>query len=803
MKTATVEPTGLSRIAEFIARLDRVRKTKDGWTSRCPAHEDRNPSLSVSVGDGGRIIACCHAGCSIESIAAAIGWTVRDLFPAEENASTNRRPRSPRKAKRAFRSVDAAAGALLQTAELRGATVTKYAYSESFTVVRFDFENGREKQFRPIHKADSGWVIGDPPGLLPLFCVDKVSDCVTVHVVEGEKCACAGWSIRIPTVTSAHGSHAPRKSDWSPLAGKSVVILPDNDDPGRRYAETVAGILHELDCSVTIVSLPGLSEGGDIVDFIDARDSRESEDMRSIIETMGRGMPEWEPTPKSNNEDTEALRPRPALSWSPFPVEALPEPMRSFVSEGAAAIGCDPSMIALPTLAKCAGAIGTTRVVELKRGWSEPSILWPAVVAPSGTLKSPSQDYALRSLRRAQERRFREYQAAAKEFEGAYLRYQAELATWKKSKPGQRDEQPKKPAPPLCVRYVVSDCTIEALAPILRDNPRGLLLARDELGGWLTGFNQYKSGKGSDVPNWLELYRAGPVIVDRKTGTRTVYIPRAAVSVCGTIQPGTLQRALTPEFFECGLAARLLLAAPPTTKKQWTEREVPLRVTERFAETLAQLLALEQAPGPHGEPEPVTLRLAPDAKTMWTEWYAEWAARQHHAPDDRTAALLSKLEGGAARLALVCELVVDPGAMSVGSEAMRAGTIVARWFAGEAERVYELWSETPEDREDRDLVELCQRKGGVVTVRDLMRSTRRFATAEDAEHALNRLVRAGVGIWTTDESDGKRGRPARRFRLAVDALTVDTNSEFPDENAFVSTVNGVNGRESEVEEWVG
>lgn len=549
MKTTAVEPTGLSRVAEFLARLDRVRKTKDGWTSRCPAHKDRNPSLSVSVGDGGRIIACCHAGCSIESIATAIGWTVRDLFPAEENASMNRRPRSPRKAKRAFRSADAAAGALLQTTELRGATITKYAYSDNFTVARFDFEDGRDKGFRPIHKAGSGWVIGDPPGLLPLFCIDKVSECVTVYVVEGERCAHAGWNINLPTVTSAHGSHSPHRSDWSPLAGKSVVILSDNDDPGRRYAETVAGILHELDCSVKIVSLPGLLEGGDIVDFIDARDSREPEDMGGMIETIGLETPEWEPTPKSNDEDTEALRPKPALSWRPFPVEALPEPMRSFVSEGAAAIGCDPSMIALPTLAMCVGAIGTTRVVELKRGWSEPSILCPAVVAPSGTLKSPSQDYALRPLRRAQERRFREHQSAGKEFEHTYLRYEADLTTWKRSKPGQRGEQPKKPAPPLCVRYVVSDCTIEALASFLRDNPRGLLLAREELSGWLTGFNQYRSGQGSDVPNCLEMYRAGPVIVDRKTGTRTVYIPRAAVSVCGTIQPGTLQRVLTPEFF--------------------------------------------------------------------------------------------------------------------------------------------------------------------------------------------------------------------------------------------------------------
>jgi hypothetical protein len=73
----------------------------------------------------------------------------------------------------------------------------------------------------------------------------------------------------------------------------------------------------------------------------------------------------------------------------------------------------------------------------------------------------------------------------------------------------------------------------------------------------LTGFNQYKPKGGSDAASWLELHRAGTIIVDRKTGIpRTIYVPRAAVSVCGTVQPGTLRRRLTREFFEAGLPAR-------------------------------------------------------------------------------------------------------------------------------------------------------------------------------------------------------------------------------------------------------
>jgi hypothetical protein len=92
--------------------------------------------------------------------------------------------------------------------------------------------------------------------------------------------------------------------------------------------------------------------------------------------------------------------------------------------------------------------------------------------------------------------------------------------------------------------------TIEKLAEILEDNPGGTLVARDELAGWLGSFTRYKAQKGgTDLPNWLEMHRAGTVIVDRKTAERqTLFIQRAAVSITGGIQPGVLARALTPEF---------------------------------------------------------------------------------------------------------------------------------------------------------------------------------------------------------------------------------------------------------------
>lgn len=65
----------------LLARLDRVRKAGAGWSARCPAHEDRSASLSVSTGSDGRLLVHCFAGCSIGDVLSAIGLTVADLFP--------------------------------------------------------------------------------------------------------------------------------------------------------------------------------------------------------------------------------------------------------------------------------------------------------------------------------------------------------------------------------------------------------------------------------------------------------------------------------------------------------------------------------------------------------------------------------------------------------------------------------------------------------------------------------------------------------------------------------------------------
>ena len=64
----------------ILARLHGVRRNGSGWQARCPAHEDRSPSLSIAGGRDGRTLLNCFAGCSPENIVQALGLTLRDLF---------------------------------------------------------------------------------------------------------------------------------------------------------------------------------------------------------------------------------------------------------------------------------------------------------------------------------------------------------------------------------------------------------------------------------------------------------------------------------------------------------------------------------------------------------------------------------------------------------------------------------------------------------------------------------------------------------------------------------------------------
>lgn len=145
-------------------------------------------------------------------------------------------------------------------------------------VVRWNRDG--EKDIRPVSRVAGGWIIGAMPEPRPLYQLPEVSAVSGVFICEGEKAADAIRSLDLTATTSSGGSAAAAKTDWSPLAGKSLILLPDNDQPGEKYASAVTTFLAGLNPQPTlkIVRLPGLPDKGDAADWIAAGGTREQLD---------------------------------------------------------------------------------------------------------------------------------------------------------------------------------------------------------------------------------------------------------------------------------------------------------------------------------------------------------------------------------------------------------------------------------------------------------------------------------------------------------------------------------------------
>ena len=129
------------------------------------------------------------------------------------------------------------------------------------SVVRYEPDGTPgSKTFRPYHfKTVEGrrtWGMG-APSMRPLFRLPKIALADPVVLCEGEKAAQALADIGIEATTAMQGAKAPiDKTDWSALKGKTVIVWPDNDEPGRAYAKAVSAHLMGLGCRVHVVGIP-------------------------------------------------------------------------------------------------------------------------------------------------------------------------------------------------------------------------------------------------------------------------------------------------------------------------------------------------------------------------------------------------------------------------------------------------------------------------------------------------------------------------------------------------------------------
>lgn len=259
-------------VQEILQRLKNVQRCGDGWRALCPAHPDTKPSLSVREGADGRILLCCHAGCATERVVAALGLRMADLFPDRHGPKAKTSSRPTRKIVAAYDYTDAD-GRLL------------------FQVVRFEPKGFAQR--RPDPTAPDGWT-WNLKGIEPvLYRLPQVLEAVRagemVFICEGEKDCDNLAALGLCATTCPMGAGKWQESYAEALAGADVVILPDNDEPGRRHARQVAESLHRRGCTVRVLELSGLPPKGDVSDWLVAGGTKEE------LLRLAEATPLWEP----------------------------------------------------------------------------------------------------------------------------------------------------------------------------------------------------------------------------------------------------------------------------------------------------------------------------------------------------------------------------------------------------------------------------------------------------------------------------------------------------------------------------
>ena len=478
------------------------------------------------------------------------------------------------------------------------------------------------------------------------------------------------------------------------------------------------------------------------------------------------------PSPRGVEKKTTLVVP----PWRPFPTECLPSVLAEFISESGSAIDCDDSFVALPVLGVTAGAIGGTRRLVVKRGWSEPATSWTCIVSPSGTAKSVAWRAAVSPIFRHHRQQIEAYQDSLAKHDARVMIYECDTLAWKaKRKKGDVGEPPAKPEPPPEIRFMVDDPTLQKLVPLLGQNPRGLVLlpSSGEAGSWLGDFNRWSGAGGvsSDALRWTATFHGDSITSDRVTGG-VRYVPHAYVSVAGNIQPETLKSALGQEHLHNGLAARLLLAMPPRSPKRITDIEVSEATEHSYVRLIDSLLNLQLVNDDSMKPQPVYVGLRSNAKHELVAFLNDHNEQLSELDDAHERASWSKLEAYSIRLSLLIHMVrvvtgEVPESDPVDIDSVRSAIRLTEWFRYESQRVYAwLSGAIISDSNDR-LIEWIRSKGGSVTVRNLQQTgPRQFrASAEKAEVALQSLVTARVGQWTTCAPGPQGGWPVREFHL--------------------------------------
>ncbi|WP_245693479.1 YfjI family protein [Deferrisoma camini] len=494
-----------------------------------------------------------------------------------------------------------------------------------------------------------------------------------------------------------------------------------------------------------------------------------SEAARSILEAPVRALPDPEPLPPE-------LPPVPALE----PV-MLPEGLRPWLEDSAERTQIPLDFLGAGALVVLGATVGRTLAIRPKArdDWTVVPNLWGAVIGRPGLLKSPALAEVMRPLHRLEAQEAEEHAKALHRFEATVMvadesKKAARERIRKAARQGDLaaaealalDAVSDLPEPPVRRRFVTSDPTVEKLGELLASNPRGVLIFRDELVGFLRSLD--REGREGARAFFLEAWNGTGRFTFDRIGRGTVEIEAACVSILGGIQPGPLSQYLRATLAggagDDGLLQRFQVTVWPDPPKSWrnVDRLPDSRARDAAFGLFERLAHLDPAQVEAEPGEPPFLRFDATAQEVFDAWRAELERRLRVGTEaDAFEAHLAKYRSLVPSLALLLHLA-DGNTGPVGEVAVVGAVAWADYLEAHARRLYGVALD-PALAAARELDRRIRRGDlpDVFTAREVYRKCWRLLDVDGTRAALDYLVDLGRVF---EEPVDTGGRPSVRYR---------------------------------------
>ena len=471
-----------------------------------------------------------------------------------------------------------------------------------------------------------------------------------------------------------------------------------------------------------------------------------------------------------------------------LPPELLPDALRPWIMDIADRVQVPPEFVAVPAMVSLSSLIGRSVGIrpKAKDDWIVVPNLRGMVIARPGFLKSPAATEALKPLGRLAMKAKEGFDDATAAAEANKDIIKARLsAVQEEAKAAVKDgksladiqtrlatlKREQADADIHERRYIINDGTVEKIGELLNQNTRGLLLARDELTGFLKTLD--KPGREGDREFFLEAWNGNGRFTYDRIGRGTLHIPALTLSIIGTIQPGKLwgyiSGALQGERADDGLLQRFQMAVWPDTRGEWRNvdrwpdseaKDAAFDVYQKLDGLDVECMGVVEDDG-----DIPGLRFAPDAQELFTDWRGNLEARLRSSETESTPAFeshLAKYRSLMPSIALIDHLVTFVSSVSapvVRLESARRAAVWCDYLEGHARKMYS--AETNADVAAAHALADKIKSGAVEdggNVRDLYRP--QWSGLKTPEAVWGGLLVLQKDGWVKIEEQESRGRKA-------------------------------------------